>query len=58
MDVQLLKSRKPLALGETDEIEVIFHPKEGQLNGQSKSVTIANTEPLMTVKVKAFVEKK
>ncbi|MAO32996.1 MAG: hypothetical protein CL824_05760 [Crocinitomicaceae bacterium] len=54
------KPEKPLAPGETDEIEVVFHPKEGQLNDQSKSVTIkANTEPLMTVlKIKAFVEKK
>jgi hypothetical protein len=54
------KPTKPIAPGKTDKIEVVFHPKEGQLNKQSKTVRVmANTEPKETVlKISAFVEKK
>jgi hypothetical protein len=54
------KPTKPIAPGKTDKIEVVFHPKEGQLNKQSKTVRVmANTGPKETVlKISAFVEKK
>ncbi len=46
--------------GKRDKIEVVFHPKPGQLKEQSKTVTVtANTDPKMVVlNVKAFVEEK
>ena len=54
------KPTKPIAPGKSDKIEVVFHPNEGQLNKQSKTVRVtANTEPKETVlKISAFVEKK
>ena len=54
------KPTKPIAPGKSDKIEVVFHPNEGQLNKQSKTVWVtANTEPKETVlKITAFVEKK
>ena len=54
------KPTKPIAPGKSDKIEVVFHPNEGQLNKQSKTVRVtANTEPQETVlKISAFVEKK
>jgi hypothetical protein len=53
------KPEKPILPGQSDVIEVIFHPKEGQLNEQKKTVTVtANTEPRLTLlTIKAFVEK-
>ena len=46
-----------IPVGGSDQIEVNFHPKVGQLNSQEKTVTVlANTEPQMkAVKIKAFV---
>lgn len=54
------KPTKPIAPGKSDKIEVVFHPNEGQLNKQSKTVRVtANTEPKETVlKISAFVEKR
>jgi len=54
------KPEKPIAPGETDEIEVIFHPKPGQLDKQHKTITItANTDPkITTLEIEAFVEAK
>jgi hypothetical protein len=54
------KPEKPIAPGKSDKIEVIFHPKPGQLNDQTKTVTvIANTEPTMSVlTITAFVNPK
>ncbi len=54
------KPTKPIAPGKSDKIEVVFHPNEGQLNKQSKTVRVtANTKPKETVlKISAFVEKK
>ena len=45
--------------GESDEIKVVFHPKENQLEDQKKTVRVtANTTPDMVVlNLKAFVEK-
>ncbi len=54
------KPEKPIAPGKSDKIEVVFHPKVGQLNEQTKTVTVtANTEPSMSVlTVTAFVNPK
>jgi len=54
------KPEKPIQPGKKDKIEVVFHPKPGQLDEQNKTVTVtANTEPKMVVlNVKAFVEPK
>jgi len=54
------KPEKPIMPGESDKIEVVFHPKENQLDKQKKTVrVIANTEPSETVlTISAFVEKK
>ena len=54
------KPTDPIAPGKSDEIEVVFHPKVGQLNKQSKSIrVIANTETKEHVlNISAFVEKK
>ena len=54
------KPEQPILPGQKDKIEVVFHPKVGQLNEQSKTVTLtANTaEKSHVVTIKAFVEKK
>lgn len=54
------KPEKPIAPGKSDKIEVVFHPKVGQLNEQTKTVTVtANTEPSMSVlTITAFVNPK
>ncbi len=54
------KPEKPIAPGKSDVIEVIFHPKPGQLGEQKKTVTVtANTDPKMVVlNFEAFVEAK
>jgi len=54
------KPEKPIPPGKSDEIIVIFHPKETQLGQQNKTVTvIANTDPKMEVlNISAMVEKK
>ena len=54
------KPTKPIAPGKSDKIEVVFHPNEGQLKNQSKTVRVmANTVPKETIlKISAFVEKK
>ena len=54
------KPEKPIAPGKSDKIEVVFHPKEGQLKQQNKTVrVVANTTPSeMVLNVGAFVEKK
>jgi molybdopterin-biosynthesis enzyme MoeA-like protein len=54
------KPEKPILPGKTDKIEIIFHPKVGQLNQQEKTVTVtANTEPKTALLVlKANVQKK
>jgi hypothetical protein len=54
------KPEKPIAPGKSDEIVVIFHPKESQLGQQNKTVTVmANTDPKMEVlSISAMVEKK
>ncbi|MEJ6589763.1 MAG: DUF1573 domain-containing protein [Crocinitomicaceae bacterium] len=54
------KPTKPIAPGKSDKIEVVFHPKVGQLNKQSKTIRVtANTEPKETVlTISAVVEKK
>ena len=54
------KPEKPIAPGKSDEITVVFHPKETQLGQQNKTVTvIANTDPKMEVlSISAMVEKK
>lgn len=51
------KPEKPIAPGKSDRIEVIFHPKDGQLDAQEKTVTVfANTESKIEVlKIMAFV---
>jgi hypothetical protein len=53
------KPEKPIAPGKSDIIEVIFHPKPGQLGEQKKTVTVtANTEPkIVVLNFEAFVEK-
>jgi hypothetical protein len=54
------KPEQAIQPGKKDKIEVVFHPKPGQLKEQSKTVTVtANTDPKMVVlNVKAFVEEK
>jgi len=54
------KPEKPIPPGKSDEITVVFHPKETQLGQQNKTVTvIANTHPKMEVlNISAMVEKK
>ncbi|MEN9973910.1 MAG: hypothetical protein RIS20_2257 [Bacteroidota bacterium] len=54
------KPEKPILPGKSDEITVVFHPKETQLGQQNKTVTvIANTDPKMEVlSISAMVEKK
>jgi hypothetical protein len=54
------KPTDPIAPGKSDEIEVVFHPKVGQLNKQSKSIRVmANTETKEHVlNISAIVEKK
>jgi hypothetical protein len=54
------KPEKPIPPGKSDKIEVIFHPKPGQLNEQTKTITVtANTEPSMSVlTITAFVTPK
>jgi hypothetical protein len=54
------KPEKPIAPGKSDKIEIVFHPKVGQLDDQNKTVTIsANTDPVIEVlNIKAFVTKK
>jgi hypothetical protein len=54
------KPEKPIPPGKSDEITVVFHPKETQLGAQHKTVTvIANTDPKMEVlNISAMVEKK
>lgn len=54
------KPTKPIAPGKSDKIEVVFHPNQGQLKNQSKTVRVmANTVPKETIlKISAFVEKK
>jgi len=54
------KPENAIQPGKKDKIEVVFHPKPGQLKEQNKTVTVtANTDPKMVVlNVKAFVEEK
>ena len=54
------KPEKPIPPGKSDKIEVIFHPKIGQLNEQTKTVTVtANTDPNMSVlTISSFVTPK
>lgn len=54
------KPEQAIQPGKRDKIEVVFHPKPGQLKEQIKTVTVtANTDPKMVVlNVKAFVEEK
>lgn len=51
------KPEKPIAPGKSDKIEIIFHPKVGQLNEQKKTITVtANTEPkIVVLNIEAFV---
>lgn len=53
------KPEKPIAPGKSDKIDIVFHPKVGQLDEQHKTVTIsANTEPSVEVlNIRAFVTK-
>lgn len=53
------KPEKPIAPGKSDKIEIVFHPKVGQLNEQKKTVTVtANTDPkIVVLNIEAFVEK-
>jgi hypothetical protein len=54
------KPENEIAPGMSDQIEVIFHPKIGQLKEQEKSITIfANIqEETQVLFIKAFVEEK
>lgn len=54
------KPEKPIPPGKSDKIEIIFHPKIGQLNEQKKTVTVtANTEPkIVVLNIEAFVKPK
>ena len=54
------KPEKPIPPGGTDNIEIVFHPKIGQLDKQDKTVTVtANTDPSTEVlTIKAFVIEK
>ena len=51
------KPEKPIAPGKSDKIEVVFHPKPGQLNEQKKTITVqANTDPkIVVLNIEAFV---
>ena len=51
------KPEKPIPPGKSDQIEVGFKPRDGQLNEQEKTITVsANTDSKMEVlKIKAFV---
>jgi hypothetical protein len=52
------KPEQPILPGKSDKIEVVFHPKPGQLNEIKKTVTVtANTDPKITVlNIRAFVK--
>jgi hypothetical protein len=52
------KPEGPILPGQSDYIEVGFHPKPGQVGEITKTVTIeANTEPILTeVQIKALVK--
>ncbi len=52
------KPEKPIAPGKSDKIEIVFHPKVGQLNEQKKTVTVtANTDPkIVVLNIEAFVK--
>ncbi len=54
------KPENAIAPGKSDQIEVIFHPKIGQLKEQEKSITVfANIQDEMQVLyIKAYVEEK
>jgi hypothetical protein len=54
------KPEKPIPPGGSDKIEMVFHPKVGQLDQQNKTITVtANTQPKTTeLQIKAFVVKK
>jgi hypothetical protein len=54
------KPEKPIPPGGSDKIEMVFHPKVGQLDQQNKTITVtANTKPVTTeLQIKAFVLKK
>lgn len=54
------KPEGPIAPGESDVIEVTFHPKPGQINEIIKTVTVtANTlEKIHTLEIRAFVKEK
>lgn len=53
------KPEKPIMPGKSDKIEVVFHPKVGQLKEQHKTITVtANTSPPIAVlNIEAFVIK-
>jgi hypothetical protein len=52
------KPEKPIPPGKSEKIEVVFHPKVGQLNEQKKTVTVtANTNPeIVVLNIQAFVK--
>jgi hypothetical protein len=52
------KPEKPIPPGESDYIEVGFHPKSGQLNEIIKTITVtANTNPKISeISIRAFVK--
>lgn len=52
------KPEAPILPGQSDYIEVGFHPKPGQIGEITKTVTIkANTEPILTeIQIKALVK--
>lgn len=52
------KPEKPIAPGQSDVIEVKFHPKPGQVNEIIKTVTVtANTvDKVHTLEIRAFVK--
>lgn len=54
------KPEKPIPPGKSDKIEIIFHPRVGQLNEQKKTVTVtANTDPkIVVLNIEAFVTPK
>ena len=51
------KPEKPIPPGKSDRIEVVFHPRDGQLDAQEKTITVfANTDSKIEVlKIMAFV---
>jgi len=51
------KPEKPILPGKSDKIEIVFHPKPGQLNEQKKTITVtANTDPkIVVLNLTAFV---